>query len=56
LTALKLINEQFPQSDNKFTRVSDKFIDALEKVVRSELLAAIERHPSPLLITTVKEF
>jgi hypothetical protein len=56
LTALKLINERFPQGDKKFTRVSDKFIDALENAVRSELLYALERHPSPLLLTTVKEF
>lgn len=56
LTTLKLINEQFSKSDKKFTRVSDKFIDALEKRVRAELLSAIERHPSPLLLTTVKEF
>jgi hypothetical protein len=56
LTTLKLINEHFSQSDKSFTRVSDKFIDALENAVRSELLRAIERHPSPLLVTTVKEF
>jgi hypothetical protein len=56
LTALKLINERFSDTDQKFNRVSDKFIDALERVVRSELLSALERHPSPLLVCTVKEF
>lgn len=59
LTALKLANERFPATEGrppKFCRVSQKFIDALEQVIRRELVEAIERHPSPLLTNTVKEF
>lgn len=56
---LKLINERFPAAEGhlpRFSRVSQKFIDQLEKVVRAELYAAIYRHPSPLFINTVKDF
>jgi hypothetical protein len=59
LTALKLANERYPAEEGKpprFSRVSQKFIDAFEQVMRAELYEAIQRHPSPLFTNTLKEF
>jgi hypothetical protein len=56
LTALRLINERFPSERGKlFSRVSDKFIDRLELAVQTEMLAAISRHPSPVVSPTVNQ-
>jgi hypothetical protein len=56
LTALRLINERFPSQRGKlFSRVSDKFIDRLELAVQTEMLAAINRHPSPMVSPTVNQ-
>lgn len=57
-TALKLANDRFPGNGgpSRFTRVSQKFIDALELAVQRELVKAINRHPSPLYSRTIKEF
>jgi hypothetical protein len=54
-TALKLINEQFP-NERRFTRVSQLFIDKLELVVQQELVKAIKRHPSPSHLRTIRYF
>jgi hypothetical protein len=57
-TALRLINERFPATNGgrMFSRVSDKFIDRLEIAVQAEMVAAIQRHPSPFVSPTVREF
>lgn len=56
LTALRLINERFPSEKGRlFSRVSDKFIDRLELAVQTEMLAAINRHPSPVVSPTVNQ-
>lgn len=54
-TALKLANDLYIK-DSQFTRVSPKFIDALERVVQRELIKAIKRHPSPLFLRTIRYF
>jgi hypothetical protein len=56
LTALRLINERFPSQRGKlFSRVSNTFIDRLELAVQTEMLAAINRHPSPIVSPTVNQ-
>lgn len=59
LSALKLMNERYPAEEGqppRFSRVSQKFIDEFEKIIRLELYEAVQRHPSPLYGATVKEF
>jgi hypothetical protein len=57
LTALEWINERFSHNGKeRFTRVSEKFIDQLEHMVEAELLRAIQRHPSPLAGSTVRDY